>query len=248
MPLPGETGRGDSLFLLVAHGNGAPKRTVCTGGHAVEQQSVFAENIEALTADYQRLWPLMPSLHSSIARLAGKETIKACARRLGMLSKQGGKLGVVFEHELEAEIFQDYLIYMHRPRGITLVRQMLNRKRYPRGSDEQSLLEGMVQARFSVFWVREVHPAGGFVALDVIRGEEYFILDQSLPQQDAVGTLSACRIFPFRGAWLHTGANMVFGTIDDPAGMQPLGRMLNEKEEQELNEENIRRWRALLKR
>lgn len=209
--------------------------------------SVLPENIEALAAECKRLWPLMPGLHSNIAKLAGKDAIKACAKRLRMLSRQGGRIGIAFDHELEAEIFQDYLIYMHRPQGISLVRQMLNRKRYAQGSDEQMLLEGMVQARFSLFWIKKTYPASGFVALDVIRGEEFFVLNQSLAQQDVTGALAAFRIFPFRTAWLHTGASMVFGTIDDPAGLHPLGRILNDKEERELNEENISRWRELLR-
>jgi len=213
----------------------------------LEHFSALPENIEALAAEYKRLWPLMPGLHSNIAKLAGKDAIKACAKRLRMLSRQGGRIGIVFDHELEATIFQDYLIYMHRPNGLSLVRQMLNRKRYPQGSDEQMLLEGMVQARFSLFWIKKTYPAGGFVALDVIRGEEFFVLDPSQPQQDATGFLAAFRIFPFRNAWLHTGANMAFGKIDDPAGLHPLGRILNDKEERELNEENISRWRELLR-
>jgi len=212
----------------------------------VEDAAVVPARIEELAAEYARLWPLMPVLHARIARLAGKEAIRSCARRLGMLSRQGGRSGIVFAHELEAEIFQDYLIYMHRPHGISPVRQLCNRRPYPPGSDEHTLLAGMVQARFSLFWIREVHPAGGFVALDVIRGGHFFILDRSLPQQDAVGLLSAFRIFPFREAWMHTGANMVFGTIGDRAGMQPAGRVLDSKEERAVNEEHIRRWRALL--
>lgn len=213
----------------------------------MQYASLVPENVEELAAEYKRLWPLMPSLHAHIARLADKEAIKTCAKRLGMLSRQGGRQGIVFDHELEAEIFQDYLIYMYRPRGFSLVRQMCSRRRYRPGSDEQMLLEGMVQARFSAFWIREMHPAGGFVALDVIRGEHFFILDQAAAGQNVEGTFSAFRIFPFRGAWMHTGANMTFGTIAADAGLQPVGRILNEQEERELNEENIRRWRMLLR-
>jgi hypothetical protein len=147
---------------------------------------------------------------------------------------------------MEAELFQDYLIYMHRPRGISLVQQMRNRKPYPPDSGEQELLEGMVQARFSAFWIRELYPAGGFVVLDVIRGEQLFVLDQILPHQDAVGVLTAFRIFPFRNGWMHTGANMAFGKVEEDAGLQSLNRILNAQEERELNEENVRRWRAFL--
>lgn len=210
----------------------------------MEQSSVLPENIEELTAEYRRLRPLIPVLHASIGKLAGKESVKTCAKRLGMLTRQGGKTGIHFDHEMEMDVFQDYLIYMHRPRGISLVRQMFNRKRYPQGSDEQMLLEGMAQARFSLFWVRELHPSDGFVALDVITGEEVFVLDQTIPRHDTVGLLLGLRLFPFFTGWMHTGATMVFGQIDEASGMQPMRCVLNEKEERALNEENIRRWRA----
>ncbi len=213
----------------------------------MEQSSVLPENIEELTAEHQRLWPLVPVLHANIGKLAGKDAIKTCAKRLGMLDKQGGRIGIHFDHALEMDIFQDYLIYMHRPRGFSLVRQMLNRNRYPQGSDERMLLENMVQARFSLFRVRELHPGSGFVALDVITGEDFFVLDQSIPQQGEVGLLLAFRLFPFRNAWMHTGASMVLGLIDDAADLQPLGCRFNEKEERELNEENIRRRREIIR-
>jgi hypothetical protein len=208
----------------------------------------FPESIEELSDQYKRLRPLMPDLHARIGKLATKESVKACAKRLGMLTRQGGKMGIHFDHEAEMDVFQDYLLYMHRPRGISLVRQMLNRKPYPQGSDEQILLEGMAQARFSLFWVRELHPAGGFTALDVITGEEVFIFDHALPEQDTVGLLVGLRLFPLYTGWMHTGASMVLGQIDEASGMQPLRCVLNEKEERDLNEENIRRWRANLKK
>lgn len=209
--------------------------------------ALIPENREELVAEYKRLWPLMPRLHSNIAKLAETNMIKACAKRLRIFTKKEGKIGIGFENEYETELFQDYMIYMHKPRGFSLVRRTRNRKPYPEGSDEQMLLEGMNQARFSVFWVKELVPASGMVVLDVITGEELFVLDQSLPDQEVVGLLAAFRIFPFRDVWMHTGASMAFGIISEPQGLKPLGRRLNDKEEQELNEENFLRWRALIK-
>jgi len=211
----------------------------------MEQHAAFPENMAELIAEYRRLWPLIPVLHTAMGKLAGKEAIRACAKRLGMLGMQGNKPGIFFEHELEMDVFQDYLNYMYRPRGVSLARQMRNRNRFPPDSDERMLLEAMVQARFSLFWVRALHPDGGFAALDVITGEEVFILDQSMPKQGEVGLLLGFRRFPFRNVWMHTGATMVFGRIDDPAGMKPMGRALGEREERELNEKNIRHWREL---
>ncbi len=209
--------------------------------------TLVPENIEELATEYNRLWQLMPKLHRSIAKMADKTALKACAKRLGIATKNGQKLGMSFENEYETELFQDYLIYMYRPRGFSMVRKMRNRRPYPEGSDEQMLLEGMQLARFSLFWVKELHPTGGMVVLDVITGEELFVLDQSLPQQEVVGLLAAFRIFPYRDVYMHTGASMAFGIINDPAGLNPLSRQLNDREEQALNEENFSRWRAFLR-
>lgn len=209
--------------------------------------TLIPENIEELVTEYKRIWPLMPKLHGSIGRLADKNAIKACAKRLRLLSKQDGKSVFSLENEYEAELFQDYLIYMYRPRGFSLVRQMRNRKRYPEGSDEQRLLEGMHQARFSVFWVKELHPESGMVVLDVITGEELFVLDQSLPHQEVTGLLAAFRIFPFREVWMHTGASMAFGIISQPEGLEPMKQRLTDREEQELNEGNFFQWQAMIR-
>ena len=216
------------------------------GSRPVDQFTVLPENIDELVAEYKQCWPLVSMLHGRMTTMAGKEAIKACAKRLGMLVRQGNRVGLHFGHELEADVFQDYLIYMHRPRGFSLVRQQYNRKLFPEGSREQALLAGMVQARFSVFWIRSVHPGAGCEMLDIISGDQVFLLDQSLAQHDSAGLLAAFRIFPFGAAWAHTGANMVLGRIEDAAGLQPMGRKLTEQEERELNEENVRRWRILL--
>ena len=209
--------------------------------------SLIPENIEELVAEYKRLWPLIPKLHANITKLADKNAIKACAKRLRITTGQGKKTGMLLLNQYETDLFQDYLCYMYRPRGFSLVRQMRNRKPYPAGSDEQMLLEGMHQARFSLFWVKELHPSGGMVVLDVITGEELFVLDQSLPRQEVVGLLAAFRVFPFRDVWMHTGASMAFGIISDSDGLKPLSRKLDPKQEQELNEENFFRWRALIR-
>jgi hypothetical protein len=212
----------------------------------VQQPSRIPEDIEVMATEYKRLVPLMPALHMTIGKLAGTDAIGACAKRLQMMARQDGKKVINFTHELELDVFQDYLIYMHRPRGISFVQQMRNRKRYPQGSDEQRLLEGMVQARFSVFWIKEVVEEAGFIALDIMGGEECMILDQSIPPQDAVGLVSGFRIFPWANVWMHSGVNLPLGTIENADGLQPVGKLLNEKEEQALNEDTIARWRAII--
>ena len=204
------------------------------------------ENLEDVVTEYKRLWPLLIRLHQNIGKLISKDATHACAKRLRMNAKRGGRKVIAFAHDLEVDIFQDYLLYMYRPHGVSFVRQMLNRKRYPQESDEQGLLEAMAQARFSIFWIRELVSPCGFIALDVVRSEEVFILDLSIPQQEAVGILSGFRIFPYKNVWMHTGANLVIGQGEHPPQVSYEGRILVEKEERTLNEETIFRWRALM--
>ncbi len=205
--------------------------------------ALIPENIEELVAEYKRIWPLMPKLHTEASKLADKNAIKTCGKRLHLLGNSPeGKRTLVFEDERETDFFQDYVNYMYQPRGMSLVRQLRNRKRHAEGSDEQNMLELMVQARFSLFWIREVAPAGGIVAVDVITGEKFFILDQTLPQQEVMGVLIALRVFPFEQVWMHTGAALPLGHIDDAAGFQPLNCQMSLKEEEQLNRDTFLRW------
>ncbi len=206
------------------------------------------ENLENIVAEYKRLWPTLLNIHTKIGTFVSQESVKACAKRLGMIGKHNGKKTLAFLNEKEADLFQDYLLYMHRPRGISFIRQMFNRKLYPQGSDEQQLLEAMAQARFSVFLIKELIPSAGFIALDIVRGEEFFILNQSIDEnREPVGLLLGLRIFPFQNLWMHTGADLVIGKVDNLAPLQPMEKVLNEKEERDLNELNIFKWREMAK-
>jgi hypothetical protein len=207
--------------------------------------STIPADLDATVEEYKRLRPIMTSLHTDISRLVRKDDIFACAKRLRMLGKQDGKKVIHFEHDFEMDIFTDYQIYMHRPNGINAAQQMLNRNRYPAGSDERLLLDGMVKARFSVFMVKEIVRDAGFISFDLYTGEEFFIMDLTLPKQDVVGLMIGFRIFPFDGYWMHTGANLTLGKVRDAQSIKPLGN-LSVKEEQNLNDEVIFKWRNVV--
>ena len=205
--------------------------------------AVPPDNLAAAVAEYARLRTVTVRLHNIAARMAGTDAVRACARRLQMLSRRDGREVLAMEHELEADIFQDYLLHMYRPRGFSFVRQLCNRRRYPPDSDEQRLLVALAEARFSLFVIRELYPEGGFTALDLIRGEELFLYDQSIPTQEVRGVLTGLRVFPMLGAWMHTGANLDLGRLPEDSGLTPLGQTFGEREEREMNEYAIRSWR-----
>ena len=202
-------------------------------------------DLDVTIEEYKRLRPIMTKLHTEISRLVRNDDLFACAKRLRMLGKQDGKKIIHFEHDFEMDIFTDYQIYMHRPNGINTAQQMLNRNRYPTGSDERRLLAGMVKARFSVFVVKEIVKDAGFIGFDLYSGEEFFIMDLTLPKQDVVGLMIGFRIFPFDGYWMHTGANLTLGKVRDAQTIKPLGN-LSVKEEQSLNDEVIFEWRSMV--
>jgi hypothetical protein len=207
--------------------------------------AVIPHDLEKTIETYQHLRALMIRLHSEMSRLARKDDRYTCAKRLGMLSKRSGKKALIFEHELEMDFFQDYLIHMYRPHGINLVQQMLNSNRYPKGSEERSLLERMATARFSVFRIEEVISTAGVVAHDLNTGDEYFITDMTLPQQDVRSFLIAFRIFQMDDFWMHTGACLPFGPSAEAPRFTSINRTLDRKEEQQLNENVVFKWREI---
>ncbi|NJD37443.1 MAG: hypothetical protein FIA89_03850 [Geobacter sp.] len=209
--------------------------------------AILPVDLDAVTEEYLRLRPIMIRLHTEISRLLRKEDRLACAKRLQMLSKENGRKIISFAHEFEVDIFQDYQIYMYRPRGINAVQQMLNRKSYPAGSDERRLLEGMVQARFSVFLVKQIIERSGFIGYDLYTGDEFFILDKTLPTQDVVGLMIGFRLFPFGSYWMHSGANLTLGYARrNMDAIKPLGSLRSVREEQQLNDEVIFKWRDVV--
>ncbi|SHK63690.1 hypothetical protein SAMN02745216_03803 [Desulfatibacillum alkenivorans DSM 16219] len=208
---------------------------------------MIPNDLEKTVKEYKRVWPILTQLQMEIIGLAKKDAFLACAKRLGMLARQDGKKVVVFEHELESDVYHDYLIYMHRPRGISLVRQMLNRNRHSQGSDERRLLEAMVQARFSMFWVKELVRPAGFVGRDLLNGGEHFILDRSIAKQKAQGLVIGLRTFPYLDVRMHTGANLVVGRLEEPSDFGPEEKNIGEKQERAYNEEVIFKWREVLR-
>jgi hypothetical protein len=204
------------------------------------------DNIDELVEEYCELRPVLKRLHAELSKLIRKDDMFACAKRLKMLVKQDGKKVIRFEHEHEMDIFQDYLLYTHRPQAINAAQQMLNAKRYPNESQEGLLLEGMAKARFSVFIIKQIIKDYGFIGMDIQSGDDFFIMDQTLPQQDVVGMMIGFRIFPFRGYWMHTGANISLARSPDLADFKPIGVIDNQYEERDLNEATIFKIREMI--
>ena len=104
----------------------------------------------------------------------------------------------------------------------------------------------MATARFSVFQIKEIVGTAGIIAVEMLTGDEFFIMDLTLPrQQDVVGIMMGLRIFPFDGYWSHTGAPLAFGKGGD---FEPTGGLTTVAEERELNEGIIFDWRSCLRK
>jgi hypothetical protein len=204
-------------------------------------------NLDATLEEHKRLRPLLAYLHAEILQtLLQKEDALICAKRLGMIHTQQGVNTVRIGHPLEAALLSDYQIYMHRPQGINAVQRQLLRNRYPKESDEYRMLEAMTQARFSVFVIKSVVPDTGFTCIDLYSGQELFIMDPTLAQQDSVGLMTGLRIFPFDDFRMYTGVNIPMGMAANIEEIKPLGALQTVKEEQELNDSVIIKWREMI--
>ncbi len=209
------------------------------------QSYTIPENIDELVKQYRETRPVLKQLHADLITLIRRDNILSCAKRLKMLVKREGKNVISFDHAHESDLFSDYLLYSFRPNGINAAQQMLNAKRHPKESIEHLFLEGMAKARFSLFIYKEIIGDYGFIGIDIQDGKEFFIMDLTLPHENIVGVMSGFRIFPFRGYWMHTGANVTLGECPDLAHFKPAGIVNNQNEERDMNEAIIFKWREL---
>jgi len=208
---------------------------------------LIPDDLPAISDEYPRIWQRIRDLHKEMHELVRDQDLLACARQLGMLQRDQGKNVMILEAEDEVDILWDYLYYTYRRRGLSYIQQFKRQNRYPPDSVEQRLLTAMSQARFSLFMV--VKPVGpsGFIGREIYTGDDYFILDLSIPRQKAKKVLAGLRIFPWRGVWMHTGAAMFLGKVqwpkripfDPPDGMP--------RSEKEVYREVMDRWRTLMR-
>lgn len=98
------------------------------------------------------------------------------ARSLGMLQ---GKSMIVADNEHDLHLVYDLAVHTPGRNGVRAIDRYARTNR-PRDDDGARVLAALQDAWFSIFIVKERHPVAGLVLIDMMRGTETWLMDESL--------------------------------------------------------------------
>ena len=184
--------------------------------------STFTPTFIPSTADvdrYQRLRGRARDLNSRIVKTVPREAIQQVAEALGRLHQ--GVL--VFDSVDESNVLMDCCLFDWIRAGKNLIEKYLENHPPAPGSTEHELLEAYLQAKYRVAVPQSRVPGAGAYFLDLLSGEELFIMDiglSQIPTQLAYAT----RTIPLGRFWMTGGAVLPTGSEAIKTAMDRLTR------------------------
>jgi len=151
---------------------------------------------------YQRLRQVGFEINSALTKQISKPAFLKYAKKLGMTNRKA----IVFQNEMEPDILTDYILYNHRPKGKNLVERYFESVDLQPFSDEMTVLEGMVNSRYSVFLVERVLKNKGLELTDLLKRDTLTLMDKNLGMSHVEGAIFAGRVIPLRGFYMTSGA------------------------------------------
>jgi len=171
-----------------------------------------------LLVDYRRLREASRTLHNRLIKALPKDTLTACAKRLGLLSTGRGRQQqdvLLLDDEYELAVLMDYCLYHGRQDdGRTIIEQTLVEAPPASGSDELTLLQAMAEARFSLFIVETTVPGVGVTIRDLLRAESLFLVDLGFSETAPPGMVLTGNVISLPELSMTTGAMLpVHGVV-----------------------------------
>ncbi len=151
---------------------------------------------------YQRLRQVGFAINATLTKQIPKPAVLKYAKKLGMINRKT----IVFQNETELDILTDYILYNHRPKGKNLVERYLESIDLPPFSDEMTVLQGMVNSRYSVFFAERVLKGKGLELTDVLKRDTLALMDKNLGMSHVEGAIFAGRVIPLRNFYMTSGA------------------------------------------
>jgi hypothetical protein len=145
--------------------------------------------IEILTR-YRRLRQISKEHHHGVLGIIAPDVLLDWAKRLGLT--EGKKVVIESEHEMTlAEDLATYLSKLGRSHPLD---RYARAAQFSHGSDEALVLEAMRHARFSVWRVERRHETAGLILRDMMRGEETWLVDETMEKNPPLGVEIAGRL------------------------------------------------------
>lgn len=139
---------------------------------------------------YRRLRQISKEHHHAVLGIIAPDVLLDWAKRLGLT--EGKK--VVLESEHEMTLAEDLATYLPKLGRSHPLDRYARAAQFSPGSDEALVLEAMRHARFSVWRVERRHETAGLILWDVMRGEETWLVDETMEKNPPLGVEIAGRL------------------------------------------------------
>jgi hypothetical protein len=127
---------------------------------------------------YRRLRQISKEHHHAVLDIIAPDVLLGWAKRLGLTEGRT----VVVESDNEMTLAEDLATYVPRPGRSRPLDRYARAAQFAPGSDEALMLEAMRHARFSLWRVERRHETAGLILGDVLRGEETWLVDETMEQ------------------------------------------------------------------
>ena len=146
-------------------------------------------------------------------RAAGRDLNLALIKQLpqAALPECGKKVGLVkagtliLNNDDEIAVLYDYCLHHYLRGGKNAIERYLENTPPPSESREATLLNAMLDSRYSVFKVLEIRPHQGASLLDLVRGDTLGLMDISVSETGEPGLVLSGRILRLEDFHLSSG-------------------------------------------
>jgi hypothetical protein len=143
-----------------------------------------------ILARHRRLRQVSKEHHHAVLDVIAPDVLLDWAKRLHLT--EGST--VVFESEHEMTLAEDLATYLPRPGRSHPLDRYARSARFASGSDEAVVLEAMRRARFAVWRIERLHETAGLILRDLLRGEETWLVDETMEKNPPLGGQIAGRL------------------------------------------------------
>jgi hypothetical protein len=163
----------------------------------------LAQRSRAEIIDRYRKFRAISRTHNSCAlKCMSSEAFMEQARRLGIV--RGRTL--ILDSEDELALVHDLALYGRQGGRKRPLDRYASSQRLSSDSDEARVLDAMLSARFVLIRLERRHPEAGLIVTDLLRDEEFWLVDEGMEASMPVGFKIATRLFSPEDFHMAAGA------------------------------------------
>jgi hypothetical protein len=140
---------------------------------------------------YRKFRTISRRHNSGAFKCLSSEALMEQARRLGIA--RGRKL--ILNTEDELALLYDLTLYGRQGGRKRPLDRYASSQRLPSDSDEARVLDAMLAARFVLIRVERRHPEAGLIVSDLMREEEFWLVDEGMESTAPIGFKMATRVY-----------------------------------------------------